>query len=264
MERKTTAPVEKHTMARFLFLGFLTAGSWLLIPGSWLLAPAAERGRGRSDEVDQAVDRALNFLKNQQNLDDGSWTALGQRNPAVTSLAVMAFLSAGHVPGEGPYGETVERAVRWVLRRQDSSGLIATVGMHEMYHHGICTLMLAEVAGMVKGDLADEVREKLEKAVKVILDAQRTSGESRGGWRYRRDVRLDRQPPADISVTGWQIMALRASKNLGCDVPGEVIDNAIGYIKRCYDPASGGFRYQPGSRLTVACTGTSILALELC
>jgi len=107
--------------------------------------------------------------------------------------------------------------------------------------------------------LAKEVRLKLEKAVAVILRAQRTSGPSRGGWRYQV-----LQNDADISVTGWQVMALRAAKNLGCDVPAENIERAIDYIKRCQDPGSGGFRYQPNSRLTVPCTGTSILALEIC
>ena len=69
---------------------------------------------------------------------------------------------------------------------------------------------------------------------------------------------------SDISVTGWQIMALRAAKNLGCDVPAENIDRAVDYIKRCQDPNSGGFCYMPHANLTVPCTGTSILALELC
>src|SRR5262249_21368432 len=131
--------------------------------------------------------------------------------------------------------------------------------------HGICTLMLAEVAGMTQGPLADEVRQKLAKAVAVILQAQRKGGsDSRGGWRYRVREDLDRRPPADISVTGWQIMALRAAKNVGCDVPAECIDNAIGFIKRSQDQVSGGFRYLPGGRVTVPCTGTSILALEIC
>ena len=40
-----------------------------------------------------------------------------------------------------------------------------------MYHHGIATLMLAEVAGMTDGDLGGEVRRALEKAVALILQA---------------------------------------------------------------------------------------------
>ncbi len=81
----------------------------------------------------------------------------------------------------------------------------------------------------------------------------------KGGWRYR----IEHYDGSDISVTGWQIMALRAAKNLGCDIPAETIANAVDFIKRCQD-RSGAFRYMPYSRITVPCTGTSILALELC
>jgi hypothetical protein len=224
------------------------------------LAAAADREPGKREAADEAIDRALAFLQRTQE-DDGSWKAgrMG-KNPAVTSLAVMAFLSAGHVPGEGPYGETVEKGVRWVLKTQQASGLIATDGGHEMYHHGICTIMLAEVVGMTDGKLADEVRKKLEKAVAVVLKAQRTSGDDRGGWRYR----VAAVDGSDISVTGWQIMALRAAKNVGCDVPPEAIDRAVEYVKRCQDSGTGGFRYTPHSGPTIPCTGTSILGLELC
>jgi hypothetical protein len=65
-------------------------------------------------------------------------------------------------------------------------------------------------------------------------------------------------------VTGWQVLALRAARNLGCDVPAENIDRAVEYILRCHDRGSGAFRYNPGNRPTVACTGTSVLALEVC
>jgi hypothetical protein len=209
--------------------------------------------------LDTAIDHALSFLQRTQGTD-GSWRA-GQssKNPAITALAVMAFLSAGHVPGEGPYGEAVEKGIRWVMQGQHPNGLLATEGHHEMYHHGICTLMLAEVVGMTDGPLAAEVRLRLEKAIALILRAQRTTGMHKGGWRYRVDGY-----DSDISVTGWQLMALRAAKNLGCDVPPECIDRAIDYVKRCRDAATGGYRYYPGGPLTVPCTGTSILALELC
>jgi hypothetical protein len=132
-----------------------------------------------------------------------------------------------------------------------------------MYHHGICTLMLAEVAGMT-GDkkLAKEIRTKLVKAIEVILEAQRKAKNAhQGGWRYH--IR-DYGEGSDISCTGWQLLALRAAKNVGCDVPKERIDWAVAYIKRCRDPRSGGFCYTPQGRLTTPCTGTSILGLEIC
>jgi hypothetical protein len=131
-----------------------------------------------------------------------------------------------------------------------------------MYSHGICTIMLAEVAGMTEGKLADEVRKSLEKAVAIVLRAQRTSGDSKGGWRYHVEAAHD-SFTADLSVTGWQLMALRAAKNLGCDVPPEAIENAVAYLKRSQDPRSGAFHYTPRGNPTVAVTGTGVLALEL-
>jgi len=220
----------------------------------------------RDTPLDRAVDRGLAFLQNTQNKTDGSWKAGLTRNPAVTSLAVMAFLSAGHVPGEGPYGDTIVKGVKWVMAQQRGNGLIATDAGHEMYHHGIATLMLAEVAGMIEGELGKEVRTRLEKAVAVILKAQRTENNSaRGGWRYTVvNLPGNNLGGSDISVTGWQIMALRAAKNLGCDVPAERITLAVDFIKRCQDPTTGGFCYMPDHSVTTACTGTSILALEIC
>jgi hypothetical protein len=228
----------------------------LLVP---LTASAADK-RVKRTAMDESIDKALLFLSRTQERD-GSWKAGGGANSAVTGLAVMAFLSAGHVPGEGRYGETVEKGIRAVLRMQMANGVIASQQGHVMYHHGICTLLLAEVVGMTDGDLAKEVKKKLEKAVNVILKAQRSRGAHRGGWRYTVDPLGD----SDISVTGWQLMALRAAKNVGCDVPPECIDEAVEYVKRCFDRGTGGFSYMAqGGRATPACTGTSILGLELC
>jgi squalene cyclase len=229
----------------------------IVLVSSFCLLPAVSAQQPGRDRVDRSVEQGLSFLRSMQE-PDGAWQSHG-KNPAITALAVMAFLSAGHVPGEGPYGDTVDKGIRWVLKAQHPNGLIASVGGHEMYHHGICTLMLAEVAGMTQGKLGQEVRQRLEKAVKIVLKAQRTTGQFRGGWRY-----LVNGYDADMSVTGWQLLALRAAKNLGCDIPPDRIDMAVEYIKRSREPYSGGYRYQPSGRVTVPCTGTAILGLEIC
>jgi hypothetical protein len=214
----------------------------------------------RRDDTDRAIERGLVFLSTTQDKTDGSWRANGRGGPAVTGLCVMAFLSAGHVPGEGRFGPAIERGVRYVLSCQRDDGLITVEGGLDMYHHGIAVLMLAEVAGMVDGALAKQVREAVRRGVTVILKAQRTTGLDRGGWRY--GVVPDGQ--SDMSVTGWQVLALRAARNLGCDVPAEVIELATAYVKRCQDPTSGGFNYLAnGGPPTHACTGTGILVLEL-
>ena len=73
-----------------------------------------------------------------------------------------------------------------------------------------------------------------------------------------------------MSVTVWQVMALRAAKNAGMDVPREAIDDAVGYIKRLYSPgdskqpaAYGGFGYRGPGRDT-STTAEGLLALQVC
>lgn len=210
--------------------------------------------------VDQAIIRGLRYLQNEQQ-PGGAWRIKSVEDCSSTSLAIMAFLAAGHVPGEGPYGERIERGIRWVLDRQQANGLfLHRAGHGPMYVHGISTLMLAEVAGMVKPDLRDRVRSGLEKGIKLILKAQAVSKgrDHAGGWRYNPD-----SADSDISVTGWQLLALRAAKNIGCDVSGSAIDSAVSYVRRCAAPG-GGFAYHPGHGVTPTRSGTGILCLEIC
>lgn len=234
-----------------------------------LLAPPlraeAPEGAARpsSTASDQAVKRALDYLKSTQK-PDGAWESGGfGRATSITSLSVMAFLAAGHVPGEpGPYREAVEKGVRYLLGHQRGNGmLVANTSHGPMYCHGISTLMLAEVVGMTPdAELADEARAALSRAVKLIVLAQNLpkNPDNAGGWRYQPTSR-----DSDISVSGWQLLALRAAKSAGCAVPSENIDRAIEYLKRCAS-REGGFGYQPGGGPNNPRTGTGILALEIC
>jgi len=231
---------------------------WTVALCLFLFAPSAA-AQPKRDRLEDSVDRALVFLQTMQE-KDGAWLYFGQKSAAVTSLAVMAYLSAGHAPGEGPYAAVIDKGVRWVLAQQTPAGVIGAQQGMEMYHHGISTLMLAEVCGMTDAKLGQEVRAKLQRAVAVILKAQVSQNNVfDGGWRYNVASQ-----DADISVSGWQILALRAAKNVGCDVPSQRIERAIAFVQRCRDLASGGYCYTPGGRVTLACTGTCVLALELC
>jgi hypothetical protein len=228
-----------------------------------LALPAHAKPRER-EHFEIAVDNALKYLAQAQNAD-GSWTAGmrfggGGNEAAVAGLCVMSFLSAGHVPGEGPYGGVIEKGIRYVCAQQQRNGLIGNTGggMTMMYTHGICTLMLAEVVGLMPDRReADALRGRLVAAVQLIKTAQcRRLGEQ--GWRYQI------QPQnSDMSVTGWQIMALRAAKNVGCDVPNDVVDRAVEYINNSRDRHTGGYQYTRGANTTVPCTGAAVLALEL-
>lgn len=210
--------------------------------------------------VDEAIVRALRLLASQQNAT-GSWNVdITGESTAATSLSVMAFLAAGHVPGEGPYGQIIDRGVEYVLSHQEANGMIIDRRGHgPMYDHGISTLMLAEITGMTSKEKAAPLRRVLENGVRVILKAQqvRKGRRESGGWRYQLN-----SEDSDLSVTGWQLLALRAAKDIGCDVPVERIEQAVGYVKKC---ASGrGFGYQPGNGATSTLTAAGVLCLQVC
>ncbi len=217
----------------------------------------------KSAAADRAIQKALAYLKSTQK-PDGGWDSGFGRATSVTSLSVMAFLAAGHVPGEpGPYRETVERGIKYVITNQKPNGMLTSNTSHgPMYCHGISTLMLAEVVGMSSDPtLAEQSRVALSKAIDLIVKAQdlSKSPSQAGGWRYQPTSR-----DSDLSVSGWQVMALRAAKSAGCVVPSGQIDRALEYVKKCAVRDGGGFGYQPGGGPNNPRTGTGILSLEIC
>ena len=184
-------------------------------------------------ETNGAIARGLEFLADRQH-DDGAFGSGGySRNVAVCALGGMAFMSAGNTPGRGPYGAVVNGCLDFILEHTQESGFITVQGSTShgpMYGHGFAALFLAEAYGMTR---RDELREKLSKAVKLIVNTQNDEG----GWRYQPQRR-----DADISVTICQIMALRAARNAGLHVPHETVDRCIDYVKRSQNP-DGGFMY---------------------
>ncbi|MEM1184812.1 MAG: prenyltransferase/squalene oxidase repeat-containing protein [Planctomycetota bacterium] len=193
-------------------------------------------------EVTRAVDKGLAWLATRQQ-DDGSY--LGGRfgkNVAIASVAGLAFMADGHLPGRGKYGDVVEQALDFVISASAENGLIAAEAAHgPMYGHGFATLFLGEVEGMTRGGpdsaRAERLHETLIKAVRLI---ERTQNDE-GGWRYN-PVPYD----ADVSVTICQVMALRSARNAGLEVDSGVIDRAVEYVKLCQN-SDGGFRYQADS-----------------
>lgn len=191
----------------------------------------------RGDEItpaqQTAVERGLERLASRQS-PSGSFGGEGEGFGAasgITALAAIAFMSAGNLPGRGKYGDHVERALQFILRSSQESGLLAAEAAHGvMYSHGFATLFLAEVYGMT-GD--EQVKEKLQRAVRLIQKTQNREG----GWRYM-PVPYD----ADISVTICQVMALRAARDAGIKVEKDVIDRAVAYVRKCQN-ADGGFSY---------------------
>jgi hypothetical protein len=218
--------MHRHTLAIFVALSFA-------LPAA-AQEKEAEKAAAKwiTPAADRSIEKGLKWLSGQQH-DDGSFASGPFRgNVAVCALAGMAFMSGGSTPGRGPYGPQVNRCVDYLLANAQPSGFISAgdASHGPMYGHGFAAMFLAECYGMSP---RPELRDKLAKAVKIIVNSQNKEG----GWRYQA-VRAD----ADISVTVCEIMALRAARNAGLFVPNETIDRAVDYVKRSQN-ADGGFMY---------------------
>ena len=196
-------------------------------------------------ELRDHVNKGLKWLAQSQgedgNLCGGNSTSAG----GITSLGGLAFLASGSTPDQGPYGKNVSRALEYVMANCQESGMAS----QEMYGHGFATLFMAEAYGMSP---RPDVKEKLQAAVRLILQSQNPQG----GWRYQ-PVPVD----ADTSVTVAEVMALRAARNAGIKVPKAVIDKAVDYVKKSQEP-DGGFRYMqnfPGSAFPRSAGGVAVL-----
>jgi hypothetical protein len=234
---------KRTSRRRFLASAAAALESWRCARGDDpKVTDAASAPSFITPETQTAIDRGLEYLAHSQYAD-GGWgdRALYQGNLAVVGLGGLAFLAGGHHPGRGPYGKTVTRALQFIIAHEQNQPrpgfLYNPIGSNHgpMYSHGFATLFLAEAHGTITDrDLRRRVRDLLGRAVQVILNSQ--NGE--GGWRYQpvRDQ-------ADISVTICQIMALRAARNAGVDVPKSVVDDCIKYVRSCRVSTDGGFRY---------------------
>jgi len=226
--------------------------------------------------VESSVDRGLVWLAAQQ-ANDGSFASLPQAQPAMTSLTIMAFLSRGYQPGLGPYGQQLNRAIDFVVRCQMADGLFSymppppgndTRGpcQSAMYNHGISGLMLGEVYGQVEGDRAKTVRAAIGRALQFTRGNQLKprSAADKGGWRY---LTLGYGQDADISVTAWQLMFLRSARNSEFAVPEEYVDDAIGFVGRCWNEPVGGFTYfangADGEVVARGMTAAGVVALAM-
>ena len=158
---------------------------------------------------------------------------------AATALALNAFLGAGYTPNDGKYADNVRLGLAYLLKRQDNEGFFAgrEPSRQQMYAQAIATITFCEAAGMTG---SSEYRTAGQKAIKFAEWSQ----SKLKGWRY--DPRID----ADLSVTGWYVMAFVTGKKTGFVVDEEIFqsvgtfldsvqhDEGSRYAYKEYDPPS--------------------------
>ena len=217
-------------------------------------ATGADQAPELTEEAQRAIDRGLKWLIANQN-KDGSWAMdNGDYAIAGTSLGLMAFMVEGHFPGFGRYGEALDRAKDYLLKRNQESPS-GSMGV-KMYEIGLFTIAMSELWGMTK-DPADNapIQVALERAVDIILRSQSPLG----GWRYAP------RPDAgqDTSVTAMVFVSLASAREAGVLVPNETIERLTGYLRdQAFDEKRGGFGYQ-GPGYTIACTAGGVYAAQL-
>jgi hypothetical protein len=218
------------------------------IPAVLKLRTSPERGKigrdmGASEESERAVEASLHWLARHQH-PAGYWepieATLGKEpdpnirftNPqerersgfnahaGLTALAVLAFLGRGHTHNsDNPYADNVDRALRWLVSRQDSLGYLGAQAnpYARMYCHGMATIALAEAYSMTRDPA---LHDPLVRAVQYIVDSQSTDG----GWRYFKGKQ------GDMSMFGWQLMALKSARTAGLAVPRAAMERATDFL----------------------------------
>jgi len=173
-----------------------------------------------AETADRLVDRGLEFLVRSQQTD-GRWS-LGrfagvtaddaprlQSDTAATGLALLSFLGAGHDHYGGPHADTVRRGLEYLLAVQKADGdfYVPADDLSNscawLYSHGIASIAVCEALGMT-GD--PRIRPAAERACRFIAASQHPE---RGGWRYVPGT------DADLSVSGWMLVALRSGELAG-------------------------------------------------
>jgi len=206
---------------------------------------------GGSAATEAAVDAALRWLAFHQN-PDGHWDtqqygAANKSDTACTSLALLAFLAAGHSEKDGEYRANVQRAVAWLKCKQDADGLIwdttddAAPHRARGYPGAMATQALAEAAAMAR--VPDTVA-AAQRAVDYCTEKhQEGQGDERGGWRYVPKL------AGDLSVTAWFMMALKSAHCAGLRVKPESFDGVIRFLdsveKKNPDGKSSCYWYMP-------------------
>ena len=253
---------------------------------------------GATEESERAVELSLRWLALHQNpagywdadgfhancpADDRCWGPAGLGNPAeaeenrkafdpvarqtagkssdsgLTALVVLAFLGAGYTHEEGQYADQVDRAIRWIIRNQREDGFLgAGAGRYDqMYCHGMATYALGEACGMMADPHADpQLREALSKAIRYIISAQHPGD---GGWRY-----IPGQEEGDMSMFGWQLMALKSAEIAGLEIPGETRTGMVTFLKRISQGENKGLAaYRFGEQPKPSMTAEALFSRQM-
>lgn len=216
-------------------------------------------GTGEKDTVQSAIEAGLQWLKRQQQAG-GNWQ-LHQGYPdagrpslrtdtGATALALLAFLGDGQTHRSGDHKDVVSNGLSWLKRIQKADG-----DFHDhddlgrqtaFYAHAQATIAICEAFALT-GD--ESLRKSAEQAVQFLV---RTQQPQQGGWRYTPQTV---ETMADLSVTGWVLMALHTARMAEIEVPDEAYSLASVFLDAVAVGNGSKYRYLPSDPETKARPG---------
>ena len=223
---------------------------------------------GGTPQCEEAVVKSLRWLKKQQN-GNGSWGD-GQFKASMTGITLLAYLAHCETPLSEEFGENVLKGISFLVDLGMKNPVISEQpGLKEVcYDHAVATYALCEAYTFCKQmDIPSisNLEKVVVKAVDRILDAQCPNG----GWAYSYNNRIN--PNIDLSVTGWNVQALKAAEHGGIKpTKGEIrtaLRKAAMYCRKCSKP-DGLFTYMQEGREDATArpslVGVGVLSLQMC
>jgi len=217
---------------------------------------AALRDGGGTDKSEAAVGRGLKWLVRQQ-LSNGSWSlsASAESNDvAGTALGLLPFLAAGKThkaAQDNAYDKVVLKGINF-LRKAQKNNKDGYFG-GGMYAHGLATIAICEAYGLTQDPT---LRPVASAAINAICKAQDVAGE--GGWGYNFNV----APHKDMSISGWQIMAMKSGMMAGITVPEANVKKAKNYLEVSMKSGDKGYGYTPNSGSSARMTAVGLLCRQ--
>ena len=232
----------------------LAPGNMANRSGAGRAASIAAFGGKWGQYAEAAVLRALEWLRINQN-PNGSWGTHDKE--AMTGLGILTFLAHGETTASEKYGPTVERAIRFLVARQNEKGeFCKTDTTAGTYSQAICVYAISEAYGMTR---IPSLKGAMEKGVQVLIDGQ----QSKGGYDYKF-AKGDRR---DTSLGGWCCQAMKAAYIGGAENPKlhEAMEKAVEEMKSAQKTDDGAFYYSivGRSHSTHSITAVAVLSLQL-
>ncbi|HYG76960.1 MAG TPA: VIT domain-containing protein [Planctomycetota bacterium] len=196
---------------------------------------------GGSRATENGTDAALRWLASCQEAD-GHWNSrkYGTKervDTAVTSLALLAFLGAGHTEKVGEYSPNVQRAVAWLLAQQNADGRILDLNEERATIDetiptvALSTLALAEAAAMSN---MPQTRTAAQKAVDYCtLKFQSRREKDFDGFGFTEGGK------PNLPATVWFTSALKSAKVAGLKIDAANFDGIISYLDRVQQKQAG-------------------------